>query len=297
MATKDYYKILQVDPSAEPEIIAAAYKRLALKYHPDTNKEADSNLKMQEINAAYQILSDAPKRAEYDLLRRDERAHPKSQTSKQEPSDRKLIHQSDFFVTSPYWIEDITPQYRRFIRNGYYHIAVSRGGRVFNYIPFYLRDFRLYIDIQIAETSSALGAFCGVMFRASANNQGYTNCYDLYIDSSGNAALVLIQNGEEIRFLANWDKSPYIYGDHTLVSMDWKEYKKEDGWRFTNRFMIEAKGQTLMVGANKKILSKLDDNTWTGGYIGVYVVLDEEILEGKYAEARFRNFRLYSLES
>ncbi len=75
---KDYYKVLQVDPSAEPEIITAAYKRLALKYHPDTNKAPESTRKMQEINVAYRELSDPGARTRYDQerdrRRQDERA-------------------------------------------------------------------------------------------------------------------------------------------------------------------------------------------------------------------------------
>jgi len=70
--TKDYYKILQVDPSAEAEVIAAAYKRLALKYHPDTNKDRNATLRMQEINEAYEVLHDPIKRAEYDRHREGE---------------------------------------------------------------------------------------------------------------------------------------------------------------------------------------------------------------------------------
>jgi curved DNA-binding protein CbpA len=63
---KNYYKILQIDPSAEPEVISAAYKRLSLKYHPDTNRSADANLRMQEINEAYQVIQDPARRAGYD---------------------------------------------------------------------------------------------------------------------------------------------------------------------------------------------------------------------------------------
>lgn len=63
---KTYYQILQVDPNADPEVITAAYKRLSLKYHPDTNRSSDANLRMQEINEAYQALNDPAQRASYD---------------------------------------------------------------------------------------------------------------------------------------------------------------------------------------------------------------------------------------
>jgi curved DNA-binding protein CbpA len=64
--SKDYYKILQVDSSADPEIIVVAYKRLARKYYPDMNKAPDATLRMQEINMAYQVLHDPIKRTQYD---------------------------------------------------------------------------------------------------------------------------------------------------------------------------------------------------------------------------------------
>jgi len=75
MADKNYYRTLQIDPSADPEVIAAAYKRLSLKYHPDTNRSPDANQRMQEINEAYRVLSDPVKRAHYDeIISRNSRA-------------------------------------------------------------------------------------------------------------------------------------------------------------------------------------------------------------------------------
>ncbi len=66
---EDYYKILQVDPSADPEVITAAYRRLAVKYHPDTNPSPDALPRMQRINEAYSVLSDMKQRAAYDRSR------------------------------------------------------------------------------------------------------------------------------------------------------------------------------------------------------------------------------------
>jgi len=63
-----YYKILQVDPSAEPEVITGAYRRLAAKYHPDLYKAPDATRKMQLLNEAYSILNDPAKRKEYDEM-------------------------------------------------------------------------------------------------------------------------------------------------------------------------------------------------------------------------------------
>ncbi len=68
---KDYYKILGVSENATQEEIKQAYKRLAMKYHPDRNlgdKQAEE--KFKEINEAYSVLSDPEKRKQYDQLRK-----------------------------------------------------------------------------------------------------------------------------------------------------------------------------------------------------------------------------------
>ncbi len=62
---KDYYKILQLHPSAEQEVVKGAYDKLARKYHPDVNKNPIANERMKDINEAFEILSDLEKRRRY----------------------------------------------------------------------------------------------------------------------------------------------------------------------------------------------------------------------------------------
>jgi len=70
MQYKDYYSILGVDRNATADDIKKAFRKLARKYHPDVSKEKDAEQKMQEINEANTVLSDAEKRAAYDQLGR-----------------------------------------------------------------------------------------------------------------------------------------------------------------------------------------------------------------------------------
>ena len=65
---KDYYKVLGVADSASDKEVTRAYRKLAKEFHPDANPGSEERFK--EISAAYDVLGDAPKRKEYDEVRR-----------------------------------------------------------------------------------------------------------------------------------------------------------------------------------------------------------------------------------
>ena len=67
---RDLYEILGVSETATRDDLTKAYRRLARKYHPDVNKSPDAKTKMQEVSAAYDVLSDDSKRREYDEQRK-----------------------------------------------------------------------------------------------------------------------------------------------------------------------------------------------------------------------------------
>lgn len=67
--SKDFYSVLGVDKSASEQEIKKAYRKLAMKYHPDRNPDnAEAEEKFKEASLAYEVLSDAEKRANYDRM-------------------------------------------------------------------------------------------------------------------------------------------------------------------------------------------------------------------------------------
>src|SRR5260364_80964 len=68
MSTKRcYYETLEVERDADETKLKAAFRKLAMKWHPDKNPgDASSEVKFKEINEAYEVLRDADKRAAYD---------------------------------------------------------------------------------------------------------------------------------------------------------------------------------------------------------------------------------------
>ena len=63
---RDYYEVLGVAKEADQKAIKDAFRTLAMKYHPDRNKDPGAEERFKEIAEAYAILSDPKKRAEYD---------------------------------------------------------------------------------------------------------------------------------------------------------------------------------------------------------------------------------------
>ncbi len=86
---QDYYEILQVSPSAEPEVIKAAYLKLSQKYHPDHNSNDPlAKDRMQQINKAFDALSDPIKRKKHDLDRQQNKGYGPSSSEKKQTSSK-----------------------------------------------------------------------------------------------------------------------------------------------------------------------------------------------------------------
>jgi len=67
MAKRDFYEILGVQKNADASVIKKAYRKIAMKYHPDRNPDDKAaEEKFKEAAEAYEVLSDADKRAKYD---------------------------------------------------------------------------------------------------------------------------------------------------------------------------------------------------------------------------------------
>lgn len=97
----DYYAILHVLPSADADVIKAAFRVLARRYHPDccTGSKEAAHRRMQEINAAYEVLSDEQKRAAYDR----ERGQAKSEAEFDGAGDETdVLFEQDWQVACKY---------------------------------------------------------------------------------------------------------------------------------------------------------------------------------------------------
>jgi DnaJ-class molecular chaperone len=66
----NYYRVLDIDPTADDSMIKAAFRRLARRYHPDVAENARAARRFREIREAYEVLSNAEKRGQYDRVYR-----------------------------------------------------------------------------------------------------------------------------------------------------------------------------------------------------------------------------------
>lgn len=79
---KDYYRVLGISREASDEEIKKAYRRLALKFHPDKNSDANAEEKFKEIGQAYEVLSDKKKRDTFDRYGEEGFRHGSSSSSR-----------------------------------------------------------------------------------------------------------------------------------------------------------------------------------------------------------------------
>ena len=87
--SKDYYKVLGLKKEAKSEEIKKTFRKLALKYHPDKNKEEGAEEKFMELSEAYDVLSDPKKRTDYDMNGQGPREKSRPRPGGQKPRDRQ----------------------------------------------------------------------------------------------------------------------------------------------------------------------------------------------------------------
>lgn len=120
MAKRDYYEVLGVEKAASAEDIKRAYRRQAIKYHPDKNPgDKDAEAKFKECAEAYEVLSDTDKRARYDQ-------YGHAGMSGQGVHDFSRMNVDDIF--GALHIEDIFGDFFGFNRGGGRGRGQSRGG-------------------------------------------------------------------------------------------------------------------------------------------------------------------------
>ena len=131
---KNYYQILEIDKNATQEEIKKAYRSLALKYHPDKNKEKDSEKKFSEINEAYSTLSDLNKKTEYDSLTFKKSTSTSSSRFREKYSS-SFFRERDFNTS--------------FISNEHLNLEISQEVKIIDLIlgnPIYIEFERTSVD-------------------------------------------------------------------------------------------------------------------------------------------------------
>ena len=116
MKWKNYYEILQVNTNAEPSVIEVVYKRLVRTYHPDVAKGKQHKkriARMRDINEAYEVLSNAVRRAKYDKLFRAKYPSEPKYAYEPSPGNQSEYKKNDVGKHTDLKTREATPKYDR----------------------------------------------------------------------------------------------------------------------------------------------------------------------------------------
>lgn len=146
---RDYYAILGVLPSAEDIVVRAAYKALAQRHHPDkwAGENAEAERRMQEINQAYAILSDAAQRNAYDAQRKAGGGGEEFDT--EEEGVRDAFSEAEE-ATQDDW--DVAVEYFPDLENIYRWLKRTSSSLAFSYKTILLESKNFNVRVQLAES-------------------------------------------------------------------------------------------------------------------------------------------------
>jgi curved DNA-binding protein CbpA len=164
----DYYALLGITADATPGAVKAAFKKQALKYHPDVYKGEDAHERMRQLLLAYQTLNDPAARRQYDVVRSEYVVHGKvPQGSNQNTTNRPGSPSS---TARPRSGSTVSPSARR-DRQRYYDFPDIRDGRSAHVD---LIDIDYMLTPTDAWTLREQGLVRGV---ASENDEGFYFCH------------------------------------------------------------------------------------------------------------------------
>lgn len=184
---EDYYQLLGVDENATPEDIKKAYRKLALKLHPDINKstpETDETFK--KINVAYDTLSDQQKRSQYDLMRK---VGPGMNQQGFRHGNTNFRWTSTGFNSGQDPFSGTNDPFETIIRNMFGDVHVHPGQRVQKN-----KDLHLQFNLTLEE------AFLGKETQVDFSVGGENRSIKIKIPPG-------IENGTKLRFAGNGDRT------------------------------------------------------------------------------------------
>ncbi|MBI2975834.1 MAG: J domain-containing protein [Chloroflexi bacterium] len=263
--TKDYYKVLQVAPDAEAEVIQAVYRRLARKYHPDTGGDKASAEKMKLVNEAYAVLSDPASRTKYDRERDSSGERPAARASK------TLVWQDDLHTKASGWpppSKDEDCELDK--RGGFLTIGVTRPNWMSVHdAPPKLSSFEAKVRAQIPRTNGP-EAECGLVF--CKNNAGHLK---FSLRRNGYYSLS-VHSGARERRLLDFQFSDLFNADNE-----------------PNVLMVKVVGSRIKIGVNGHLLASVEVGSVREGRVGLFVASSAA---DQFANAKFRDFTIYAIE-
>ena len=160
MAQTDYYKVLGVDKKATPDEIKKAFRKLAVKYHPDRNpNDKSAEDKFKEINEAYAVLSDPQKKEQYDTFG--------SNGFHKQYSQEDIFRGFDFGGT----FKDMGMGGNEDIFSRLFGGAFGRGGGMGGYRPGPQRGGDLEMETDVSFRDAVNGAEKVVAFRRNGKRE------------------------------------------------------------------------------------------------------------------------------
>lgn len=160
MAQTDYYKVLGVDKKATPDEIKKAFRKLAVKYHPDRNpNDKSAEDKFKEINEAYAVLSDPQKKEQYDTFG--------SSGFHKQYSQEDIFRGFDFGGT----FKDMGMGGNEDIFSRLFGGAFGRGGGMGGYRPGPQRGSDLEMETDVSFRDAVNGAEKVVAFRRNGKRE------------------------------------------------------------------------------------------------------------------------------